>query len=333
MDYRKGFSSQYYGQFVDPSTWRDTERFEITSGSVSHTDSGLRDSADIDCVRFTHDERWVRIYLDIRQGDDSEHIPMVTGLTCSPEDDIDGYYITNSVEIYSVLKPCEDVLLPRGWYAGQGLSGAGVIRNLLSVTPAPVVVEGDSPTLATSIIAENGESNLSMAEKVLLAINWRMRIQGDGTIVIEPMPTEVSATFDPLEYDVIEPKVSRKKDWYSAPNVFRAIMDDVSAVARDDSEDSPLSTVNRGREIWEEDDSCELNEGESIAEHARRRLKEAQTIGETVSYDRRYDPNVSVGDLVNLHYPEQGINGRYRVVEQKIEMSHGAKTSEEVVKV
>ena len=333
MDWNKGFSSAYYGQFIDPLTWRETERFELTGGSVKRTADGLRESADIDCIEFTHEERWIRLYLDTRQGDDSAHVPLMTGLTSTPEDDINGYLTSNSVQIYSVLKPVEDVLLPRGWYAPAGNSGAGVIRNLLSVTPAPVSISGTSPNLSASIIAEGGESNLSMAEKILEAIDWRMRIEGNGTIILEPKPTRESARFDALENDVIEPQLKKKRDWFSCPNIFRAVIDSVSAVARDDSPDSPLSTVSRGREIWEEDDNCELNEGETIAEHARRRLKEAQAVAESVSYDRRFRPGLYVGDLVRMSYPKQGIEGLYRIESQDIEMTHGASTAEEVVKV
>ena len=52
MDYNKGFSAMYYGTFVDPVTWRDTDRFEITGGSVRRTGSDLIESADADCTEY-----------------------------------------------------------------------------------------------------------------------------------------------------------------------------------------------------------------------------------------------------------------------------------------
>ena len=333
MDFNKGFSAEYYATFVDPRTWADTDRFEITGGSISNKDSDLRQSADIDCVEYTAGERWVRVYLDARQSGDITHNPLITGLSSCPEDDIDGNYITNSLEIYSVLKPCEDVLLPRGWYAPRGSTGAGIIKTLLSVSPAPVDVEDFSPALTESIVAESGETNLSMTEKILTAIGWRMYIEGNGTVVVCSKANKSSARYDAEENDSIEPKISRKRDWYSCPNVFRAVVDDVSAVARDDSEDSELSTVNRGREIWMEDDSCELNDNESIMHYAMRRLKEEQQVSESVSYDRRYNPDLHIGDWVDLDYPRQRVKGTYEIVSQSIEIGYGAKTSEEVVKV
>ena len=47
-------------------------------------------------------------------------------------------------------------------------------------------------------------------------------------------------------------------------------------------------------------------------------------------YDRRFNPDVLVGDLINLHYPAQFLEGVFRVTSQTIELSHNAKTSEVV---
>ena len=169
-----------------------------------------------------------------------------------------------------------------------------------------------------------------MVDKVLTAINWRMRILGNGTIQILPKASENIRTFDPLNADVVEPELSITRDWYQCPNVFRAVSGDTYAVARDDKDDSPLSIVNRGREVWAEENNVSLNTGESIAEYAVRRLKELQLIETTASYTRRYDLDVLVGDRVRLNYPKQGLNGSYEITEQKIALGYGCTTEEEV---
>lgn len=330
MDWAKGFSASYYMALVDPVTWRDAERVEITGGSITRTETGLRQSADVDCTEFETDrERWVRIYLDAAQEGDVAHVPLFTGLTSVPERDIDGTRIRYPLICYSVLKPAEDVLLPRGWYAPAGFNGAAVIAELLSVTPAPIEVMENAPRLTQSILAEDGENRLTMANKVLDAINWRLRINGDGTITIGPPATEPAASFG-MDNDVIEPKLQRRADWFSCPNVFRAVSGGQIAVARDDDEDSMLSTVNRGREIWMEEADCELNSGEGLEQYAQRRLREEQAVAYTVHYTRRFDPAVLVGDMVRLHYPAQDLMALYTVTDQSIELGYGARTSEEV---
>lgn len=330
MDWNLGFTAQYYAHFVDRDTWRDLDRLDITGGSVKRQTNGLRASATMDCVNYDQGERWVRIYLDAKQNDTAVHEPLFTGLATSPGDDIDGTYITNGVECYSVLKPAEDILLERGWYAPAGSNGAALIASLLAVSPAPVSVGEGAPALAEAIIAEDGESNLSMSEKILTAIDWRIRLAGDGTIELAPKATEAVASYDPLENDAIEPSISVDFDWYSCPNIFRAISGDLVGIARDDSLTSPLSTVNRGREVWMEESSCDMNAGETVAEYAMRRLKEEQQKATTASYTRRFNPDIMPGDIVTLNYPAQGLVGNYYVENQSIALGYGAATAEDV---
>lgn len=335
MRWNKGFSSVYYATFIDPITWMDIERFEITGGSVKRTDSGLMCSADINCIRYSQNtERYIRIWLDTSQFGLSGHNAIFTGLATAPEREINGGLEENSLACYSVLKPAQDVLLPLGYYAPMGINGGQLVKQLLSeVIPAPVAINGNLPPLSQYIIAEDNESYLSMAEKILVATNGRLRVLGTGEVEIRPMATEISARFDPLSNDSIEPKLKAVNDWYRCPNVFRAIMDDTSAVARDDSLASPLSTVNRGREVWMEERNCDLAENETLAEYAQRRLKEEQRHHLAVDYDRRFNPDVLPSDLIQLEYPKQKIVGNFYVVEQSIELGYGARTSEEVVQI
>ena len=330
MNWGKGFTASYYAYIIDAKTWRETELLQITEGSISRASTGLRDSADITCINYNDRERYVRIYLDVQQNGASEHVPIFTGLTSAPSRDIDGVLESNSIECYSVLKPAEDVLLQRGYYVPAEVNGGKIIKDLLSVAPAPVEIIGEAPALQTAVIAEDGENHLTMVDKVLTAINWRMRILGDGTIQILPPATETIRTFDPLNADVLEPTLKITRDWYACPNVLRAVSGDLVAVARDDSDTSPLSTINRGREVWAEESNVALNTGESIAEYAVRRLKELQLVETTASYTRRYDPDVLVSDRVRLNYPKQGLNGAYEITSQKIKLGYGCTTEEEV---
>ena len=331
MDWSKGYSASYYGTFVDAYTWRDLTRFEITGGSISASDSQLINSADVNVVNYDNGERWIRVWLDAKQGESITHVPMFTGLATSPKRDINGVISSSTLECYSVLKPAADILLQRGWYVPAGYKSGDMIKQLLSVIPAPFKEEGVSPYIKQTIVAEDGETNLSMVTKILNVIGWRLKIDGYGNVTLAEFAAESSVRYDELWNDSVEPVLTVENDWFSCPNVFRAVADDVSAVARDDSPYSPLSTVNRGREVWEEETNCSLAETETIAEYADRMLKQAQKSSVKITYDRRYNPYITVGDLITLNYPKQKIQGMYRITSQSIQLSHGAKTSEEVV--
>lgn len=334
MDWSKGFSARYYLSVVDKHSWRDNDRIEITGGTVKRTYSDLRESADIDCVEYSSaTEQIIRVWLDARQEGASSHTPIFTGLATSPGRNFYGRLETNTLQCYSILKIAQDILLPRGWYAPVDANVATLARSLLSVTGAPIHIAENPPGLKSAIIAEQGENNLSMADKLLDAVEWHLRLDGRGEIYFEPIPKESIQRFSALDNDVFELTLNITYDWYNCPNVYRAIMGDSAAVARDDSESSPLSTINRGREVWYEDTNCYLNDNETLADYARRKLEEAQKVANSVAYTRRFDPDVRVEDIVTINYPEQDLFGNYRIIEQTIQLSHGGATSEEAVKL
>ena len=331
MDWSKGFSASYYMAIIDKRTWNDASRREITGGSISRSGSGLRQSADIDCPGYEPGtEQWIRVWLDVRQNGAAEHVAVFTGLACSPSIKRDGNIKEIPLECYSVLKPADDVMLQRGWYIAAGMNGAQMAASMLQeVIPAPVIVEGSSPALQQAIIAEDGETVLSMVDKILDAIGWQLRIDGMGTVSLREISDEPVATFG-TDYDIVETEIQIEQDWFDCPNVFRAVSDDMTAIARDDSESSPLSTVTRGREIWMEETNCDMNDGESIEEYSIRRLREEQQKSTRITYNRRFHPDVMTGDMIRLNYPAQELQGNYRVSDQTIQLEHGARTEEEV---
>lgn len=334
VDWSQGFSSRYYISILDRATWRDIRRIEITGGTIKREDSELRESADIDCVNYSETtEQLIRVWLDARQDGASSHIPLFTGIATSPGKDIDGHLVTNTLECYSVLKIAQDMLLPRGWYAPKGIDGVTLIKELLGVIPGIKITNAENPRgLDSAIIAEEGENRLSMTDKILSAMHgWRLKLDGYGNIYLGPYSYEASAMFDALNNDVLEPTLTVNRDWYDCPNVYRAVLDDSYAVARDDDENSPLSTISRGREVWYEDSSVYLEENQTLAQYAKDMLEEAQRFSTTVSYDRRFDPNVNVSDFVRLNYSAQDLRGLYLVTSQTITLGYNARTAEEVI--
>ncbi len=333
INWSRGMTTKYYGAMVNPETWKDEYTFDIISGSIKYSKDGLRESADIECRNFDpNNECWIRIYMDARQGEESELIPLFTGLASVPDITYEGRIDTEKIKCYSVLGPADQVLLPLGWNVLAGANGGETIRDLLmNVIPAQVIIDGVSPGLTKNIISENGETHLTMVEKILDAINWRMKIDGDGTIILCPQATDISGTFDYAVNDVVGMSLSIKKDWYAVPNVFRAVAEGMMAIARDEDPNSRFSIPNRGREIWMEETNIVLNENEKIGEYADRRLKEEQNLYLTINYNRRFDPNVKISDLVRIRYPEQGINGIFEITSQSLNLSYAGEVSEEAI--
>ncbi len=80
-------------------------------------------------------------------------------------------------------------------------------------------------------------------------------------------------------------------------------------------------------------DLVDLNIGETLEAYANRRLKELQRVSETISYQRRYCPDLYPTDVVFLSYPAQDLKGNYMISSQSITLGFNATTSEEVIKV
>lgn len=339
MNWAKGYSASYYLSIIDKNTMRDIDRREIISGSIVRSDSELRESADIDCRGYdSKTEQYIRIWLDARQGGDSSHIPLFTGLATSPTHQYSGRVKSSTLQCYSILKVAQDVMLPRGWYAPTDARGGDMIEQLLSVLKLPesyINIEPDSPPLSQAIIAEQSENHLSMIDRILDAMGWQMRLDGYGRVFIEDKKKNSDALvlFDSNEMDMIENEIDVSYDWFSAPNVLRCSLDDNCAIAIDDDPNSPLSTVSRGREVWYEDTEVFLNTDETLAEYASRMLKYYQRVATNISYNRRYYPGIYPGDRIQINYPAQGVFGTFLITDQNITLGYNARTSEEVVQV
>lgn len=333
IDWSKGVVSRYYATIVDPNTWRDTTSFDILGGSVNYSNSGIRGSADIECSEFDHEnEYWIRIYLEAKQNFDTDLVPLFTGLACAPDINYNGRIQSSKIKCYSTLFPAEKKYLPLGWYAQSGSNGAIIIKDLLSeIIPAPITIDGSSPSITQSIVAEKDETTLSMADKILTAINWKLYIDGDGTVHISPKNREPVAAFGSEENDILEMNVTVSSNWDEIPNVFRAVGSGIASIAKDENPTSRFSIPSRGREIWAQETNCVLNDGEKISDYAERKLKELQKVSKTIDYTRRFVPNVKIDDYVWIKYPEQNISGIYLIESQTISLNYAGQVSEKSV--
>lgn len=331
INYSNGISATYYAARVNPKTWTDAGEIDIISGSVTKkAGSDLVESAEVTVSEDFGAEAWLRVYLVAQQGGAKERVPLFTGIVSSPSRDIKGERETRKLDCYSVLKVAADILLPVGWFAPARTNGGELIRILLSDLPCPVEVDEGAPNIISSFVAGNNDSKLSVAQDIAEAINWQIKVHGDGSVRICPKPLTISGTFDNIENDIIETSVTDNRDIFSVPNVLRVTLGGSAATARDDDPDSVYSTITRGREVWQNEDA-KLAAGESLGEYAVRRLKELQNPSRKLSYTRRFQPDVDVNDLVSIIYPKQSIGDVFRVQSQTITLSHGAKVKEEVI--
>ena len=337
MNWNNGFSAIYELHRVDPVSWQDAGQYDFIAGNISKSPTGLMESADITMTE-SPGECWLRVYLKARQGESGAMEPLFTGLASAPQRTLDGNKVTHKVACYSVLKPIEDMLTPRGFFIAAGVPGAQAAAELLQMGPAPVTYDTPSPALTEAIVSEDKDTYLAIAQKIIDAIGWRIRINGRGEISIEPKPTEEAARFDEHENDSIEVSIPDTNDWYSAPNGIRVVSGQECVELRDDDATSELSTVSRAElrggtgEIWKQESVSSLGDDETLQMYAERKLRELQSPARKISYARRFRPDVTVGDKVRLHLPGHGIDDVFTVTSQKTTLGYNARVTEEVSK-
>lgn len=323
MDFTKGYKAAFYAAFLDPVTWSENLRFEIVSGSISRSNTGLRHSAELSVRSWDETtDRWARIYLDCDQNGERSHEALFTGIISTPSDNQTGATNEVKLRLYSPLKAAKDIKLPVGWYVPKNADGVNMVLSLLKSQPAPVEAEGLHPRLKESIIAEANENCVTMIEKILTAINWRLQIAGDGTVLLSPQPDAPTLTMSANANDIIEVgTITKDHDFFTCPNVLTVIAGDSTYTLKDDED-----ILERGREIQVIEDSVTLADNESIIQYAVRRLKDLQEKTETIGYTRRYMPDVNISDLVKIDYEDT--NGVYEVESQDITLGAGVKTNE-----
>ena len=124
-------------------------------------------------------------------------------------------------------------------------------------------------------------------------------------------------------------------DLYGIPNVVEVIYsngkDYFTARVVNDDENSPVSTVNRGREIIYRDTNPSISGNPSenyIQEYAERLLRELSSVQYTVTYTHGYN-GVRLGDCVRLNYTGAELRDiKAKVISQSIECGAGCKVTE-----
>ena len=163
-----------------------------------------------------------------------------------------------------------------------------------------------------------------------------------GRILFAPKQDTASLqpvwTYDDSNSSILYPDLSLEHDLYGVPNVVEVIYsngDDMfySRVVNDD-ENSPISTVNRGREIIHRVSDPDILGNPTqmmIDEYANNLLRELSTLEYTISYTHGYCP-VRVGDCVRLDYSNAGLKGiKARVISQSIKCEPGCPVSEKAI--
>lgn len=333
---------EYY--IVDPGTWKETKLLDNVKTCTINRDSDTETlgSATIDVTDLVG-ECYIRAYLVTIQNGLRERHPLGTFLVQTPSSSFDGKIRSVSMDAYTPLLELKESPPPLGYSI---LKGQNIMEIAYQIAReharAPVVPASCSDTLYTDFVANTDDTWISFLRDLIYNAKYEFGLDELGRILFSPKQDTASLqpvwTYDDSNSSILYPDISMDHDLYGIPNVVEVIYsnggDNYYARVVNDDPNSPISTINRGREIVYRDSSPSLSGDPTelqIQEYAKQLLRNLSTIEYSVSYTHGYCP-VRLGDCVRLNYSRAGITDiKAKVVSQSIKCESGCPVTEKAV--
>lgn len=332
---------------VDPNTWFDQTKIDtIKSANITRDNSDeTLQHASFGAVDLDQ-ECYIRVYLIAIQNGQTFREPLGTFLVQTPSRSFDGKINSTSLDAYSPLTEMKEDYPPIGYSV---LNGQNIMETIVGITSeqcrAPVVTEVSSDSvveLKTGYVANTDDHWLSFCSGLIGNAEHEFAISPLGEIYFKPVQDVASLqpifTYTDDNSSILLPEIQVDRDLYGIPNVVEVIhsVSDRYYVAYciNDDPNSPISTVNRGREIVHRvnsPDTLATALNEQIDDYAEQLLRNLSTLEYRVSYSHGYN-GVEVGDCVRLNYIRAGLtNIKAKVTSQTISCETGCTVSETAV--
>lgn len=344
VDWLSSMQQTYEYYVVDPGTWKDVRRLDNVKSCTIERDSDTETlgSATID-IEESMGECYIRVYLVTVQNGLTERHPLGTFLIQTPSWSFDGKNRDVSVDAYTPLLELKESPPPLGYSLLKGESIMGAVYRLTREhARAPVVEAKSTSTLHYDFVANTDDTWLSFLTDLAANDKYSFALDELGRILFSPKQDTASLqpvwTYDDSNSSILYSEISVDQDLYGIPNVVEVIYSNGSdhyyARVVNDDPNSPVSTVNRGREIVYRDTNPDLvgNPTEDqTKEYARDLLRSLSALEYTVTYTHGYCP-VRLGDCVRLDYIRAGLTDvKGRVISQSIECKPGCPVTEKAI--
>ena len=300
------------------------------------------ESASISCEEDLG-ECYIRVYLVTVQNGVTEKHPLGTFITQTPAVQFDGRAKSITTDAYSPLIELKEKKPPIGYSIPRGKR---IMDNAINLTDdnlrAPVIKVADYKCLSSDFVSDTDDTWLSFIIDLMLNGGYRYDLDEMSRVLFAPVQDAASLQpvwkFTDNNSSILYPDINFDRDLYGIPNVVEVIYSDdtrnlYSKIVNKDP-NSPISTVNRGREIIHRAVNPSLSDTptqKELDDYAKRLLKELSSSECKVSYTHGYCP-VRIGDGVMLDYKSSGLNlQKAKVITQSIKCESGCPVTETAV--
>ena len=333
---------EYY--VVDPETWSDVRKIDnvISSTITRDSEAETLGSATID-ISGSMEECYIRIYLIIVQNGIREKHSLGTFLVQTPSSSFDGKIQTVSLDAYTPLLELKENQPPIGYSIMKDENIMDMAWRLAREhMRAPVVKPECTMKLYYDFIADPNDTWIVFLSDLIANAKYTFGLDEVGRVLFMPKQDTASLqpvwTYDDSNSSILYPNLSMDHDMYGIPNVVEVVYsnggDSYYAKVVNDDSNSPISTVNRGREILHRVTDPDLVGDPTeyqIQEYAEQLLRELSTLEYTITYTHGYCPT-RVGDCVRLNYVKAGLeNVKAKVISQSIKCEPGCPVTEKAV--
>ena len=343
-DWTKTMQQTFEYYVVDPGTWKEIKKIDCVLNSSISRDSTLETlgSASI-TVSESIGECYIRIYLVTIQNGVKERHSLGTFLVQTPSYSFDGKIKNITLDAYTPLLELKENPTPLGYSI---LKGENVIETAYRIVReqvrAPVIKTQNDEILNSNFVANLNDTWIVFVRDLIANANYSLALDDVGRILFMPNQDTMSLqpiwTYDDSNSSILYPELTVDRDLYGIPNVVEVIYSNGTEYyygrAVNDDPSSPISTINRGREITHRESNPSLlgNPNQKrIQEYAENLLKELSSLEYTITYTHGYCP-VRIGDCVRLNYRRAGINGvKAKVISQNIKCEPGCPVTEKAV--
>lgn len=334
---------EYY--VVDPGTWKDDKLLDnIKTCSISRdSEAETLGSATI-AITESVGECYIRVYLITIQNGVREKHPLGTFLVQTPSSSFNGKIREVTMDAYTPLLELKENQPPLGYSILKNENIMSMACRLAQEhARAPVTVTNSDTKLYYDFVADpNSDTWLTFLIDLVANAKYEFSLDEMGRILFSPKQDTASLrpvwTYDDSNSSILYPELSMDHDLYGIPNVVEVVYsngyDSYYAKVVNDDVNSPISTVNRGREIvYRVTDPDVIGNAteDQIQEYAERLLRELSSLEYTVSYTHGYCP-VRIGDCVRLNYSRAGLTDiKAKVISQTIKCEPGCPVTEKAV--
>ena len=343
-DWKQSMQQTFEYYTVDPGTWRDVDRLTTVKSSTINRDSETETlgSATID-VTDVLGECYIRAYLITIQNGIREKYPLGTYLVQTPSSSYDGKVRNISMDAYTPLLELKENPPPIGYSI---FKGSNVMENAYDIVSehvrAPVVRASTDDKLYNDFVANTDDTWITFTRDLISNAKREFALDELGRILFAPVQKIETLqpvwTYDDDNSSILYSDITIDHDLYGIPNVVEVIYSAGSTYYHkkvvNNDENSPISTVRRGREIIHRVVNPEMSampSEEQIELYAKDLLKALSTVEYKIKYTHAYCP-VRLGDCVRLNYSRAGLNNvKAKVINQSIKCEPGCPVTETAV--